>query len=253
MTMAAVGGVDPRVRRREPELMDGAGLDRDLHVQALDALARVNRVSLTSSRAWREVERLWREGVRPVRVLDVACGGGDVLIDLAGRARGRGIDVDLLGCDTSPVALERARASAGRPADGHGTHGRERAVLRFERRDVLGDALPTGHHLVLCTLFLHHLSEAEAVALLRAMAARAHVLLVQDLRRTRRGYALAWLGLHTLTRSRVARRDGLVSVRAAFTLDEARALAAEAGLAGAVARPCWPQRFTLRWSRPVVP
>jgi hypothetical protein len=63
------------------------------------------------------------------------------------------------------------------------------------------------------------------------------------------GYALAWLGLHLLTGSVVARRDGPVSVQAAFTLGEAQALARDAGLAGAEVRPCWPQRFTLRWIR----
>jgi hypothetical protein len=75
------------------------------------------------------------------------------------------------------------------------------------------------------------------------------VLLVQDLRRTRLGYLFAWVGLHLLTRSDVARSDGLVSVAAALTLSEAARLAAEAGLEGATVRPCWPQRYALRWAR----
>lgn len=244
--MAADWGFDPSTRRREPELMDGAGLDRDLHLSALDALARINRVSLTVARAWKEVERLAAEGARPVRVLDVACGGGDVLIDLARRARSRRVEVDLLGCDASPTALERA---AARARDRAGDEVPGAASLRFERRDVLEGPLPPEQDLVLCSLFLHHLSRAQAVALLRAMAAITRVLLVQDLRRTRLGYALAWLGLHTLTRSEVARRDGLVSVRAAFTLEEADDLVREVGLAGAELRTCWPQRFSLRWVR----
>lgn len=241
--VAAAWGFDPSVRRREPELMDAPDLDRGLHLGALDALARVNRVSRTAARAWTEVERLWVEGRRPVRVLDVACGGGDVLIELARRARARAVEVDLLGYDTSAVALERAAARARDAVDP--------TPVRFERRDVLAAPLPAGQDLVLCSLFLHHLSRADVVTLLRSMADAARVLLVQDLRRTRLGYALAWLGLHTLTRSAVARRDGLVSVRSAFTLEEADDLAREAGLAGAVLRPCWPQRFALRWSRAV--
>lgn len=227
--------------------MDDEGLEVEPHLQALDALARVNRVSLTAARAWREVEHISKRRGAPVRVLDVACGGGDVLIDLAERARRRGVEVELLGCDLSPVALERARARAETAAAEEPSE----ASLRFERRDVLTDALPSGAHLVLCSLFLHHLSEEEAIGLLRSMAdACANVLLVQDLRRTRLGLAFAWLGLHTLTRSCVARRDGLVSVRAAFSLTEARALAEEAGLGGTTVRRCWPQRFALRWARP---
>ena len=244
--VAAAVGVDPLVRRREPELMDGEGLARGPHLEALDALERVNRLSLTAARAWREIGRIAREGRAPVRVLDVACGGGDVLIDLARRAVRRGIPVELLGCDASPVALERAAARARRAA----SPGPTSAAVRFEQRDVLSDALPSGAHVVLCSLFLHHLADDEAARLLRSMAdACDDVLLVQDLRRTRMGYALAWLGLHALTRSWVARRDGLVSVRAAFSLDEARELARKAGLAGATVRRCWPQRFLLRWQR----
>ena len=230
--------------------MDGLGLDRALHLHALDALGRVNRVSLTSARAWREVERIRRIEGEPVRVLDVACGGGDVLIDIARRARSRGVAVELLGCDLSPVALERARMRADGERGDSEPAPPGPTTVRFEQHDVLDAPLPGGHHLVLCSLFLHHLSHGDAGRLLRSLAAASErVLLVQDLRRTRLGYALAWLGLHLLTRSVVARRDGLVSVQAAFTLGEARALARDAGLPGAEVRPCWPQRFTLRWTR----
>ena len=41
-------------RHREAELMDAQDLDPAKHVQALRALARVNRVSLVAARVWRE-------------------------------------------------------------------------------------------------------------------------------------------------------------------------------------------------------
>jgi 2-polyprenyl-3-methyl-5-hydroxy-6-metoxy-1,4-benzoquinol methylase len=219
--------------------MDEAGLDVARHALALNALARVNRLSGTAHRVWREVRALGREGVRPVRVLDVACGDGQVLLEVGRRARRDGIDVELCGCDLSPVALERAREGAG-----------AEAVARFVQVDVLRDDLPGTHHVTTCTLFLHHLAEAEATRLLAAMARVAdRILLVQDLRRTRMGYVLAWGSLRLITRSDVARYDGPVSVRAAFTVSEARALAHAAGLGAADVRPCWPQRFVIRWAR----
>jgi len=231
---------DLTARRLEPELMDSPALDPARHLAALDALARVNAVSLSAGRIWTEVVRLSRRGVEPVRVLDVACGGGDALHAIARRASKHGTKVELLGCDLSPLALERARIRGG-----------DALGVTFQRLDVLCDPLPSGYDVLCSSLFLHHLTREAAVRLLAAMAAAARrVVVVQDLLRTRLGYVYAWVGLEALTRSDVARHDGLVSVAAAFTLSEARALCRDSGLeeGGEVVRS-WPQRFTLRWER----
>ena len=39
-------------RNREPELMDAPDLDPSRHIEALEALARVNRVSGVARRVW---------------------------------------------------------------------------------------------------------------------------------------------------------------------------------------------------------
>jgi SAM-dependent methyltransferase len=228
-------------RHRVPEVMDDPDLDPRLHMQALRALARVNSLSAATGRVWAEVRRLVaRRPDRPLRVLDIACGGGDVAIGLAARGRRAGIALEVHGCDLSPVALEYARAAARERGDD----------VRFFRLDALADPLPEGYDLIFTSLFLHHLADEEAVRLLGAMReATRQAILVQDLRRTRLGYALAFLTLRLISRSSVARVDGPRSVAAAFSLDEARGLAREAGLVGARVEPCWPERFLLHWSR----
>ena len=100
-----------------------------------------------------------------------------------------------------------------------------------------------------CSLFLHHLDEAEAVDLLRRMAAAARQLvLINDLRRSTAGLLLAYLGTRLLSTSPVVHTDGPLSVAAAFTLAEVRKLAAQAGLKGATVAGRWPFRFLLKWS-----
>jgi len=219
--------------------MDDPGLDRARHAVALEALRTVNVLSGTAGRVWRELLRAGLAPGRPLRVLDVACGGGDVAVSLARRAARAGLPMEMEGCDRSPVALAHARDLAAR----------RRVGVRFFELDALAGPLPEGYDLVCSSLFLHHLSGAQAVALLSAMAGTAGTLFVQDLRRTRLGWMLAAVTLHTLSRSDVARVDGLRSVAGAFSMEEASVLAVRAGLAGAVVRPCWPQRFTLSWRR----
>jgi len=225
--------------------MDAPHLDPERHVQALRALARVNRISMVAVRVWRDVVQLSRErrdGGRdqPVRLLDVGCGGGDVMVDVARRARSAGIPLEVHGCDLSSVALEHGRREAER----------WNVAADFLARDVVAEGLPGGYDLVCSSLFHHHLAHGEAVDLLRGMAAAGRWVLVQDLLRGPVGYVLAWSGLRLLSRSDVAHVDGPRSVCAAFTLLEVRDMAAEAGLLGAVIRRGWPERFVLRWRGP---
>ena len=225
-----------------PEVMDQPGLAHDLHRTALAALGRINRLSRTEAVLWRPIHRLALTSPRPIRVLDVACGGGDVLRSLARRAGVAGLPLELCGCDVSGLAVEYAR---------------ERSLqegldeIEFVERDVLRDGLPAGFDVIACTLFLHHLHADEAERLLSSMAsATRSLVLVDDLRRTRAGYLLARWGGRLLTRSPVVHVDGPLSVKAAFTEQELRDMAERTGLPGATVRRHWPQRMLLSWEKP---
>lgn len=243
--------------------MDDPALEPAEHLRALRALALVNRLSLTAGRIWKEVRRQVkarqveggggpqagshhhpnggeaRGAIRPLRILDVACGGGDTVLALGRRARREGVPLEVHGCDVSPVALAYAREQALRQG----------VEVSFFELDALRSPIPGGFDLVCSSLFLHHLKEDDVVRLLQGVAEAGKTLLFQDLRRTRTGYWLAQGTLRLLSRSRVAQVDGPRSVRASFRLPEIAALARKAGLHGARITPCWPQRFTLTWSR----
>ena len=61
-----------------PELMDDPALERSQHLQALKALGRINRLSRTAQSLANEMDRILRPVPdRKIRVLDIACGGGD--------------------------------------------------------------------------------------------------------------------------------------------------------------------------------
>lgn len=230
-------------RQCEPEVMDQPGLDRGLHRQALAALRRVNWLSGTAGSLWGPIVQLAKErSGRPLQLLDVACGGGDVALRLARRAAASKLNLSVTGCDLSETAIDFARDQAQQSGLGD---------VSFFVHDAVRDPLPEQYDIVTCTLFLHHLDEESAVSFLRHLAAASRCLvMLSDLRRTRMGYCLAQLVGRVLTLSPVVRVDGPLSAAAAFRIDEVRSLAERAGLTGASIRPIWPQRFLLSWRNP---
>jgi 2-polyprenyl-3-methyl-5-hydroxy-6-metoxy-1,4-benzoquinol methylase len=227
-------------RRLEGELMDDPALAAHAHHAALQGLQRINRASRTAASLWPRIARIL--AARPgasASLLDVACGGGDVAIALSRRARRHGFALTVQGCDISDTALQHAALDASHAGE----------PVKFFRADALNDPLPQRYTFIISTLFLHHLGNAQIVALLRKLAANADHLLVSDLIRGPAGYTLAWMGTRLLSRSPIVHEDGLRSVRAALTPDEARTLANEAGLHDARFERHWPRRFLMTWSR----
>jgi SAM-dependent methyltransferase len=228
-------------RCRTPEVMDQPGLDVTRHHAALTGLARLNAVSGSAGILWPPLAALAAEDAgRMLRVLDVASGGGDVTLGLWRKARRAGVALHIDGCDISPTAIAFA-AQRTRRAE---------ADVQFFPVDVLHDPLPDGYDAIVCSLFLHHLADDEAIELLRRMARAARQLvLVNDLARSRFGLFLAHAAGQLLTRSDVVHTDGPLSVRAAFTLTEAADLARRAELDCATVVSRWPCRFLLSWRR----
>jgi ubiquinone/menaquinone biosynthesis C-methylase UbiE len=222
--------------------MDQPGLAPKRHAHALRGLARINLLSHSAGILWPEIAALARSvAPRPPRILDVATGGGDVPIRLWRRARRAGLDLHLEGCDINPIALEHARTAAARAG----------APLRFFEHDALSGPPPANYDAVMCSLFLHHLDEEQAIAFLRRMAEMAgRLVLVNDLERSGTGLLLAHVAGRLLTTSDVVHVDGPRSVEAAFTRAEALSLAERAGLHGARVSWRWPFRWLLSWRHP---
>ncbi|WZO98615.1 methyltransferase domain-containing protein [Isosphaeraceae bacterium EP7] len=220
--------------------MDQPGLDGAAHREALEALRRVNGLSAGVRAVWPLIrafseERRRKGDSRPVRVLDLATGGGDFPVRLWKRARKAGVALEIAGCDMSDLAVDHASAHALNAG----------AAVRFFRHDVLADPLPEGYDVLTSSLFLHHLDEPEAIELLRRMRQAGELVLVDDLLRSPVGWLLAYAGIRILSRSKVAHVDGPLSVEGAFTCEEVRELARLAGWPEADVTPRFPCRFLL--------
>lgn len=253
-----------RNRSRIVEIMDNPALDPESHSNALRGLGRINRFSRSVPYLFQPILEFSRTGRnqqtaktllidkntqaaknfqtdkdRPLRILDLACGGGDVALGLARRAKAANLPWEIHGADISDhsvgFATEQARA--------------ERLNARFFKLDAVNDPIASDYDVIMCTLFLHHLSEDDGSKLVRNMAGAARgLVLIDDLIRSRLGFAIAWAGCRILSRSPVVHHDGPASVKSAFTIAEAQTLAQNNGLANATIKRHWPERFLLAWS-----
>jgi 2-polyprenyl-3-methyl-5-hydroxy-6-metoxy-1,4-benzoquinol methylase len=220
--------------------MDDPALDPSIHRRALAGLSRLNRVSRSASILWSAIADLVTASPRPLRLLDIATGSGDLPVALSRRARSAGAPLYIAACDTSHTALQSAHENAV-AAD---------TQVDFFPFDVIRNPLPHGYDIITCSLFLHHLTSDQAAGLLRSMSvATRQRLVVNDLLRSSFNLMAVTVASRLLTTCPVVHTDGPLSVRAAFTLAEARDLAASAGLSGAKLAPRFPSRFLMTWDK----
>lgn len=222
--------------------MDEPGLDALSHHHALEGLKTANAISRVSQFIWRGIVKasLLSEKRRTLRILDIASGGGDVMIGIAKLAARRGVELEASGWDISSTAVDHARMAAKKQG----------VSCTFSIHDALTDELPLDFDIILSTLFLHHLDNDAARDLLRRLReAAGQCVLIDDLCRNRLGYFYAWTGARLLTRSRIVHVDGPLSVRAAYSIPEFSHLAREAGMQNVQFQRHWPQRFLMTWKR----
>ena len=233
---------DLRARNLQNELMDSPKLDAGRFVGSLEGLRRVNRATGSARILLPHLAAAAKARAGgPLRVLDVACGGGDVAVALWKGLNAQGLRAEIHGCDVNPLAVEHATEQAERRG----------ADVSFFQFHAIDDVIPPGYDVVMSSLFLHHLSDSEAEGFLRKAAkAAGRMVLIHDLVRGRAGYLLAYIGVRALLCNDVCHEDGPRSVEGAFTIDEAKALALAAGLEGCSVERRFPFRFLLTWSKP---
>jgi SAM-dependent methyltransferase len=216
------GGLDFSRRAVLQELMDEPS-GRDVLRACLRDLARVNRWFLGYRPVLDFVESTsWPARSGPLRIVDVGCGYGDGLRRIERWACESGVAVELTGLDMNPDTIAIA-------AEGDASESR----IRWVHANVFDYKMARQAHLIVSSLFTHHLRDEGVVHFLRWMEENAELgWFVNDLSRAPVPYHLfRWFskaaGLHPFVK-----HDGPVSFLRAFVADDWRTYCAAAGLAG---------------------
>ncbi len=220
-----------------PELMDDPGADREELRRALAYIRGVNRWFGGASALIRLLERWSRRWPRdrPLTMLDIGTGSGDIPLAARRWAEGAGFDLRVTGVDLHATTLALAREHvAGRE---------EIELVQADARRLTDLYRPGSFDYVHAGLFLHHLSSEDVVKVLGIMDRLARAGIVwNDLVRSR--VSGAALRAMMIGQPEMARHDAIVSVRAGFTRREVEDYAARAGIGYAAwQRVLW-YRFT---------
>jgi trans-aconitate methyltransferase len=234
-----MGAIDFTQRSTQSELMDAPDVGFEDFRGCLSDLARVNRLTIAYRPTLDFLDRLLASPRpnRPIEIVDVGCGYGDMLREIDDWAQRRGVEVSLTGLDLNPWS--RVAASAVTSSLRH---------IDWVTADVFDYAPPRGIDVIVSSLFTHHLPDPHIAKFLRWMETHARMgWFVNDLHRHRLPYHVFRIvaklaGLHPFVQ-----HDGPISIARAFVIADWRRLVAEAGIDPSLTEIEWwvPFRLTV--------
>jgi SAM-dependent methyltransferase len=179
----------------------------------------VNRVSFGYRPTLEWLEQFVPGPKHPLHIVDVGCGGGDMLRRIESWAARKRVAVKLTGVDLNPHAIRAAREFT-------------RAESRIEW--IAGDAYSPDLgpiDVVVSSLFTHHLTDDEIVGFIGWMERVArHGWFINDLYRSQTIYTWFKVLAVAMRWHRFVRHDGPVSFQRAFLPGEWKRYAQCAGL-----------------------
>jgi 2-polyprenyl-3-methyl-5-hydroxy-6-metoxy-1,4-benzoquinol methylase len=222
LTAGRPAPVFARARRStQSEVLDGH-VDIAELAKILADLARFNGAMMGHRPVLQWLTRAVRElpPERPLTLLDIGCGYGDLLRAVRHWADQRGRAMKLIGVDLSPQVIDVAKGASAATDD-----------IEYHAADIFDFAPQAPIDFVTTSLVTHHLSDAMIVRFLRWMETHARTgWVIYDLQRSRVPFHFIVLAGALLRLHPVVTYDGRISVARSLTRSEWRRRIAEAGI-----------------------
>lgn len=212
--------VDTSKRTREPEIMDDFDLRGPDLEKTLSDLDKINKWLGGNKVTIEGIQKLLegKDRSKVVQIIDVGCGNGNILREIARWGRSRKYNFELTGVDANKHAIGIAeRASAFYPEIKY----RSLNIFEKEFQNMRCD-------IVLCTLTLHHFTDAEIKEIMKSFYLKSGIgVVVNDLHRSRQAYYLFRAFCKVFINNEIARKDGLTSILRGFKKKEIQRFATE--------------------------
>lgn len=228
--------ISTKQRTDKEELMDDFSIGGDLLRDTLDKLENINRWLGGNKGTLRGLKRILKNHPKEqeVFIVDIGCGHGDILRDIANFGRKKGYNLRLLGVDANPTAIAYAKELS-----------KQYSEINFKTEDIFSKEFKNRtFDVVLATLFLHHFKEMQLVSFLKqAINQSKKGIVVNDLHRHKLAYYLFML-LSVFIRNKMIIEDGLTSVLRGFTRKELEVISQKINVKAQIS---WKWAFRFLW------
>lgn len=228
--------VNTKYRSEQEEIMDDLDYKGPMLHDALDKLAKINQWLGGNKVTLNGLKKVLKNHSKkePITIVDLGCGGGDILREVSKYGKQKGYELNLIGIDANPNTVNYARQLS-----------QSYDNITFETMDIFSEPFRAlEYDVVLTTLFLHHFKEKELVSFLKPVIEKAKLgIVVNDLHRHTLAYYLFKL-LCTTIRNKTIIEDGLTSVLRGFKRNELEDISEKINVAYQIQ---WKWAFRFQW------
>lgn len=210
------------VRSYEKELMDDLESTGTVIVQTLKELDTINRLLGGNQVSIQGLQKLMQGRANtPTTLVDLGCGGGDILILMAKWARKKGYNIQFIGVDANQSIVEYAQENC-----------KAYPEISFSTVNIFADQFRAQtFDIIHASLFTHHFTDEELLAMFQQYKHQAKLgIIVNDLHRHWFAYHAIKILTRLLSNSEMVRNDAAVSVARGFKKIELEKLLQQAGI-----------------------
>ncbi|MGZ4034816.1 MAG: methyltransferase domain-containing protein [Bacteroidia bacterium] len=225
-------------RSYQSELLDAPDIPKELLFQNLRELDVVNRTLGGHAITISGIKKLLSDKNKVYHIIDIGCGGGDAMKQIAKWARSNAYKVKLTGVDMNPDCIDFMKSACKDFPEIDG--------VTMDYRDYLktNNEVDVVHS----SLFCHHLKDNELIELFEYMNKYARVgFIINDLQR----HWFAYYSIKFLTRllngSSLVKNDAPLSVLRGFRKNELHNLLESSGLKNVSVKWKWAFRYLVLW------
>lgn len=211
-----------KYRSAEREKLDDLNLSGKKLEQSLRQLAYINRGLGNTRSILYAIKNLTPKNCpKTLRIIDLGCGGGDILIQIEKQLRKKALPYQLVGIDGNPNSLAFARRQAGKSSQ-----------IEFLCQDIMANNFQLNDcDILLSSHFIYHFEEAQLIHFLQKHKKNIHSsILFSELRRNKLAYLLFRTFSRILGFNKIVREDGTLAIRRAYTKSEMEDLLSRSGI-----------------------